>query len=648
MGFTGDNGGFSFGGNSSPTATEHKKADRPTHGRRHSHRRHSSVSTRRDSMQLMSGNQFNESFLDNLDTAGPSNSQDVALSKEDETALENGFVSASNSLSSDGFLVMPTSQQIDQLSDNSDSSPNSPSASTTFSGIPTPQSQQIRRPSPMSISQMPQPLGALMEEEEDDEDGSTKTSRQSKPSFKTYKTKRNSVDFDSIMRTNGGPSAGNRPIRPLSMSNSTGKSPFNFTSRVSQPPTFQRSGSSSSESLSLGHSQSSIASSISSPFTSMSFGKSADFDYGGMPPIPSGSTSSSSTTPPRRQRGSIQYRRSDDIDDSPASQVSNKNGPKPLNLVNKARSGSNSSNTSTETSDLFNSSPSNKAFLEQQLTTTLEDLSIWRDKNAALERDLSIERKERLASEERVKRLGEKLNQLPNLQEYQMQIQMINEMREQLFYLSNELEEFKKVNSRSQEEISELRSQLREKDQREGERKEREREKEKEIKTEKEKEKLDTEATNQDEEKPVRPHSLLIDWRFPMSANNNLSPKIDEDEEELEEPSPTVDYNDAFAHNSSMSFGKGSVDDENFGLPPISTPPAQVRNDNFGFVRSRSNSLLNKVDKVRNSFSPSPKYEKTVYVNKEKQLDKLSYDNNNEMIDFAPCYLQAGYNLTEV
>lgn len=116
MGFTGDNGGFSFGGNPSPTATDHKKADRPTHGRRHSHRRHSSVSTRRDSMQLMSGNQFNESFLDSLDTAGPSNSQDAALSKEDETALENGFVSASNSIASDGFLVMPTSQQIDQLS----------------------------------------------------------------------------------------------------------------------------------------------------------------------------------------------------------------------------------------------------------------------------------------------------------------------------------------------------------------------------------------------------------------------------------------------------------------------------------------------------------------------------------------------------
>lgn len=107
MGFTGDNGGFSFG-----VSSAQSENTRPTHGRKHSHRRHSSVSTRSHSMQLMSGNL---NLLDDDELAGPSISP--SIHQDDESALNNGFVDASNSSSSSSnFLVMPTSAQLEQLS----------------------------------------------------------------------------------------------------------------------------------------------------------------------------------------------------------------------------------------------------------------------------------------------------------------------------------------------------------------------------------------------------------------------------------------------------------------------------------------------------------------------------------------------------
>lgn len=549
---------------------------------------------------------------------------------------------------------------------DSESSP-SHSHSQSSPSTPTNSAPTQRRPSP-SISQMPQ-LGALLEEEEDDDDSSHRT-RKPASNFKSYRTKRNSVDFDSLMKSSGGSNNGSftthnhRPNRPLSMQNpNTTKNPFNFTSKVSQPPSFQRSGSTSSE-LSNAHSHSSIATStsLSSPLTNVSFGKSADFDYGGMPPIPSNSSSSNTSTPPRR-KGSIQYRRSDDnMDELAALSGSGGKGPKPLNLVNKARSGSNSSNTSTETSDLFtsSSSPSSRAFLEQQLSNTLDDLSVYRDKNGALEKEIANERKERQASEERVKRLGDKLNQLPNIHEYTVQMDMMGEMREQVFYLTSELDSYKKVVGRAQHEMEEIRAELRVERELRSQMEERERNSEQRI-TEKEV-KEDTLTLNHtptpqdDEDRPVRPHSLLIDWRFPIPVQPTLNPHIEE-EEELREVSPTVDYNDAFAHTSSLSFGReGSVDDEHFGLPPIHTPPSQVQaqlqnsdNDNsssgtsYGFFRSRSNSLLNR---ARNSFSPSA-YKGARCVSKEKQLERLLGVTNKD-VDFAHAYAQAGYTLSDV
>ncbi|TIA90023.1 hypothetical protein E3P99_01754 [Wallemia hederae] len=684
MGFTGDSGNFLFGaGNNDGGADKPDKHDAPKssqrrHSRSHSHKRHSSISTRKDSMQLMSGSSLANDADDHSSPSplSPSSppSPESSLSSQ---AIHNGFVSPPESSLPSGFVVMPTTAQLDELSDSDSMSAGTPQSTPTQ-----------RRPSPMSISQLPS-LGALMEEEEDDDEGTSRT----RASFKSYRTKRNSVDLDSLMRggniSNAPPQ---RSVRPLSMHNPPTKSPFNYTTKVSQPPNFQRSTSTSSElSNSQFHSQSSINTSVSSPLTTVSFGKSADFDYGGMPPVPSSASATNNTTPPRR-RGSIQYRRSDDNMDDLANLSGGsggKSGVKPLNLVNKARSGSNSSNTSTETTDLFTTSPSSRAFLEQQLSNTLEDLSVYRDKNATLEKELQQERKERQSSEERVKRLGDKLNQLPNPHEYKVQMEMMNQLRDQVYYLTGELEGCKNVVHSAQTEIGELKELVRqERDlRRDVERVvEEQQHHHHEYRYQQEQDAHlqaqqqahgDTQTythtrdednshhdeyedeQDQEKERPVRPHSLLIDWRFPInSLANSLDPRIEEEEEELKQPThedvdanaDDVDYRDAFAHTSSKSFGKeGSIDDDSFGLPPINTPPGQVASNSntsessYGFFRSRSNSLLNK---ARISFSPSPNRGGVRYVDKERQLERLG--GARKSIDFSHAYAQAGYSLSDV
>ena len=148
-GFDGDKGSFSFGSNSSlSNQSNNQYSSNVNHSRRPSkHKRHSSVSTRRDSMQLMSGfnlsdienvndynvNNKNDSNVDNnggddervkalaslngLNDNNNHKSVDNSLSKEDEKALEDGFVRGSDVIeSSTPFLIMPTTEQIDQLS----------------------------------------------------------------------------------------------------------------------------------------------------------------------------------------------------------------------------------------------------------------------------------------------------------------------------------------------------------------------------------------------------------------------------------------------------------------------------------------------------------------------------------------------------
>ncbi|TIB67296.1 hypothetical protein E3P77_01648 [Wallemia ichthyophaga] len=698
MGFTGDNGGFSFGGSpaspgspSQPSPTQ--PSPRPSHGRKHSHKRHSSVSTRSHSMQLMSGNDILDN--DDDDTFSPKST--------DESAQNYDMNESGGSMS----LVMPTTAQLEQLS----SSENIPIHPT--------------RHSPMSISQIPQ-LGALLEEEEDDDGGSKP--RNPTSSFKSYKTKRNSVDLDSLMKN----AAPQRPIRPLSMHNQNTKSPFNFTSKVSQPPSFQRSGSTSSEmsnANSYSHSHSSIATSnsLSSPLTNASFGKSADFDYGGMPPIPSGNSSSndanttahtdinvsSVSTPPRR-KGSIQYRRSDDKMDDLAGVVgsgnasngtTNKTPPKQLNLVNKARSGSISSSGSTET-ELYGS-PSTRAFLEQQLAQIHDELGEYRDKHEAAERELAQERREREASEEVVQRLRARLDQLPSIHEHTAQVKMVREMREHVLLLTGDLDNCREALDRAHRDLEEarvdarferdLRCQIEAEQREQWEEWEREQEERKSGREEDLCEMQDNSENHShstshspshihppdDDDRPVRPHSLLVDWRFPMAAYSAPSGRIEEEEQEQEREEEKevaeeeelpgadgVDFNDAFAHAASVSFGRDvSVDDEGCALPPIHTPPAQTAqmmqtdvvqrsgsnksnkssgNDSYGFFRSRSNSLLNR---ARSSFSPSAnKDKKPSCVSRERQLDRLRHSHNGfgEEVDLSIAYANGEYTLSEL
>ena len=598
---------------------------------------------------------------------------------------------------------------------------------------------------------MPRPLHALLEEEEDEEGENGNHYKQSHQPFKSYKTKRNSVDFDSLRNNNNG-NESNKLFRPLSLNFNNNNKPFNFTSKVSQPPNFQRHSISSSDSTNNNNaSQSSISTSMTSQSAmspintngnnninnqscdNFTFGSSADFDFGGMPPLPSLNQSPNSNesespslsggkfnespngkfndSPVKfngspnsklsngRRTGSIQYRRSEDDENFSHSRRSSSGGsahsfkvPRPLNLVNKQRTTSNSisSNSTTETNcHTCDGSPNSRHYLEQQLSTALEDINLWRERVTGLEYQLSLEKKERMNCEEVIKKLNDKLNTKPNENELSMQMNLLNEMRSQIFLLASQADENRKDQIKSNEEIKNLRVQLQYYEsyhQQSLQQQQYQQQKEKEIEHERQQKEIlatprlrpqpmnsinndmnSSDGENEEEDNGnVRPHSLLVDWTFPKSENPKLFNNNYNDHHDDLYESTQSEFDDAYS-NGKVQFVNVEDNNEDLGLPPIENNTNNINDNQFSnYIRSRSNSLF---DQVRHSFSPSPKiktFENNIkenlsvnvkkdnkYVDKQIQLDKLLnwYNNNNQCnnnIDFSYCYYSAGHKLSDV